>query len=57
MPGTPRGRAIASAIRKVNTALAGAERLAAAGSAGDYATCLREAANGIGEIRTIIASK
>lgn len=57
VPGTPRGKAIASAIRKVNTALAAAERFAAAGSAGDYATALREAATGIGEIRTIIGSK
>ncbi len=57
VPGTPRGKAIAAAIRKVNTALAAAERLAAAGSARDYATALREAANGIGEIRAIIGSK
>lgn len=57
VPGTPRGKAIASAIRKVNTALAAAERFAAAGSSPDYATALREAANGIGEIRTIIGSK
>lgn len=57
VPGTPRGKAIALAIRKVNTALAAAERFAAAGSSTDYATALREAANGIGEIRTIIGSK
>ena len=57
VPGTPRGKAIAAAIRKVNTALAAAERFAAAGSSTDYATALREAANGIGDIRTIIGSK
>lgn len=56
VPGTPRARGIATAIRRVNTALASAERFAAAGSATDYATALREAAAGVSEIRTALGS-
>lgn len=50
-PGTPNGRAVAGAIRAVNRALASAERFAAAGSASDYATALREATEGMNTIR------
>ena len=56
VPGTPRARSIAAAIRKVNSALAAAERFAAAGSATDYATALREAVAGVNEIRTALGS-
>lgn len=56
VPGTPRGRAVAAAIRKVNRALAAAERFAAAGSATDYATALQEATAGMAEIRAAIGS-
>jgi hypothetical protein len=56
VPGTPRARSIATAIRRVNTALASAERFAAAGSATDYATALREAMAGVAEIRTALGS-
>lgn len=56
VPGTPRARSIAVAIRRVNTALASAERFAAAGSASDYATALREALAGVAEIRTALGS-
>jgi hypothetical protein len=51
VPGTPQGRNIATAIRAVNRALAAAERFAAAGSATDYATALREATAGMNTIR------
>lgn len=54
VPGTPRGKAVASAIRKVTAALVAAERFAAAGSSSDYTTALREAAAGFGELRTLI---
>lgn len=57
VPGTPRGKAVASAIRKVNTALSAAERFAAAGSSSEYATALREAAAGFAEIRSLIEVK
>lgn len=50
-PGTPRGRAVGTGIRTVNRALAAAERFAAAGSATDYATALREATAGMNSIR------
>jgi len=56
VPGTPRARSIATAIRSVNTALASAERFAAAGSATDYATALREAMAGMNTIRTALGS-
>lgn len=56
VPGTPRARTIATAIRRVNTALSSAERFAAAGSAGDYLTALREAGAGIAEIRTALGA-
>ncbi len=51
VPGTPQARSIAAAIRTVNRALGAAERFAAAGSAADYATALREATAGIAQIR------
>jgi hypothetical protein len=53
-PGTPTGKAVAAAIRKTNTALAAAERFAAAGSTTDYATALGEASEGITAIRDLI---
>lgn len=57
VPGTARGKAVASGIRKVNTSLAAAERFAAAGSSTEYATALREAQAGIADIRTVLGSK
>lgn len=54
VPGTPQARQIAAAIRTVNRSLGAAERFAAAGSATDYATALREATAGIGEIRSAL---
>jgi len=51
VPGSPQGRSIATAIRAVNRALATAERFAAAESATDYATALREATEGMNTIR------
>ena len=54
VPGTPRGKAVASAIRKVNAALAAAERFAAAGSAPDYVTALRDASAGLADLRSIL---
>ena len=54
VPGSPRGRALAAAVRRVNKALAAAERFAAAGSTSEYAEALREAAAGFTEIRAII---
>lgn len=56
VPGSERGRAVAQGIRKVNRALAAAERFAAAGSATDYATALAEAVGGMNEIRAAIGS-
>lgn len=56
VPGSPRARAIATAIRRVNTALSSAERFAAAGSTTDYLTALREAGAGIAEIRTALGA-
>lgn len=56
VPGTPRAKGIAAAIRRVNTALASAERFAAAGSATDYASALREAMAGVSEIRKALGS-
>lgn len=56
VPGTPRARTIATAIRRVNTALSSAERFAAAGSTTDYLTALREAGAGIAEIRTALGA-
>jgi hypothetical protein len=54
VPGTPKARRIATAIRTVNRALATAERFAAAGSATDYGTALREATAGMNEIRSAL---
>lgn len=54
VPGTPRGRAVAAAIRKVNRGLAAAERFAAAGSTSSYLEALNEAGAGIAEIRTAL---
>lgn len=51
VPGTPQGHSVAAAIRAVNRSLAAAERFAAAGSASDYATALREATEGMNTIR------
>jgi hypothetical protein len=56
VPGTPAGRAVAAGIRKVNRALASAERFAAAGSATDYASALAEALAGINELRAAVGS-
>jgi uncharacterized protein YceK len=57
VPGTPRARSIATAIRKVNRSLAAAERFAAAGSATEYGSALNEALAGVSEIRTALGSE
>lgn len=54
VPGTPKGRAVATGIRTVNRALAAAERFAAAGSTTEYLTALREAEAGINDLRAAI---
>lgn len=54
VPGTPRGRAVADGIRRVNRALAAAERFAAAGSSGDYAAALRDATAAFNDLRAAI---
>ena len=56
IPGTPRGKAVATAIRKVNSALMSAEHMAAAGSTKDYLQALAEAKMGIAELRTALRS-
>jgi len=54
VPGTPRGKSVASAIRKVNAGLNAAERFAAAGSAKNYRAALVEAEAGMTELRTVL---
>src|SRR5688572_27721243 len=56
VPGSEKGKAVASAIRTVNRSLAAAERFAAAGSTTDYAEALREASAGLNDLRTIIGN-
>lgn len=56
VPGTPTARSIATAIRKVNRALAAAERFAASGSSSEYSTALAEALAGLTEIRTALGA-
>jgi hypothetical protein len=56
VPGTPKGIAVATAIRKVTAALVGAESFAAAGSSADYTIALREATAGFNELRKLIGS-
>lgn len=55
-PGSPQAKTVANAIRKVNTALATAERFAAAGSSTSYVTAINEALAGIAEIRKALGS-
>lgn len=50
VPGTPKGKAIAAGIRRVNGALALAERFAATCSAGQASTALAEATAGMADI-------
>lgn len=50
VPGSPKGKAVASGIRAVNRSLAAAERFAAAGSATDYKAALAEAKAGMDEL-------
>lgn len=57
VPGTPTGKSVAAGIRKVNRALAAAERFAAAGSLTDYNGALMEASAGIVELSAIIGGK
>lgn len=54
VPGSPKGKAVASGIRTVNRSLAAAERFAAAGSAADYTLALAEAKAGIDELRAAL---
>lgn len=54
VPGSPKGKAVATGIRAVNRSLAAAERFAAAGSTADYATALAEAKAGIDQLRTAL---
>lgn len=53
-PGSPKGRAVAQAIRTVNASMAAAERFAAAGSQTDYALALRDATAGMDALRTAL---
>ena len=53
-PGTPRAKAVASAIRKVSAALTAAEHFAAAGSTQSYLQAMSEAKAGVSELRTIL---
>lgn len=50
VPGTPKGKAIAAGIRRVNGALALAERFAATCSTGQASTALAEATAGMADI-------
>jgi hypothetical protein len=54
VPGSPKGKAVASGIRTVNRSLASAERFAAAGSTTDYRKALDEATAGIADLRSAI---
>lgn len=54
VPGSPKGKAVASGIRAVNRSLAAAERFAAAGSRRDYKAALTEATAGIDELRAAL---
>lgn len=50
VPGSPRGKAVAAGIRRVNAALAMAERFAATCSSGQAATALADATAGMADI-------
>ena len=56
VPGSARGVAVASGIRKVNSALKAAEAFAKAGSSRSYATALATAKEGMVEIRNAMRS-
>lgn len=57
VPGSPRGRAVAGAIRTVNRSLAAAERFAAAGSQTDYVLAMRDATAGMETLRAALKEK
>jgi hypothetical protein len=56
VPGTPKGKAVASGIRRVLAALQAAEHAAAAGSTTSYRTALDEATQAIADLRVALRS-
>lgn len=54
VPGTPRGKAVATAIRRVNRAFAGAEHLAGGASSSDYTTALVEVDAALSDLRAAV---
>ena len=54
VPGSPKGKAVAAGIRKVNAALIAAERFAIAGSTTSYNEALTEAGTAIAELRAAL---
>lgn len=54
VPGSPKGRAVAAGIRRVNGALALAERFAATCSTGQASNALAEATAGMADISTAL---
>lgn len=57
VPGSPKGKAIAAGIRRVNGALALAERFAATCSTGQAASALAEATAGMADISAALEGK
>lgn len=54
VPGTPRGKAVATAIRRVNRAFAGAEHIAAGASSSQYTTALAEVDAALTDLRAAV---